>query len=111
MFPEGDWLELVTAVTEMVLQLRIDIRKPLHSIKLKIAQNQTGFDNVPIGIRFSLIEKRSGKQMAYEDWHFTFSRHQALGSNHNRMHRIFMYLTYVHDLLMRLPLWAVFLNS
>jgi hypothetical protein len=31
MFPEGDWLELVTAVTEMVLQLRIDIRKETNT--------------------------------------------------------------------------------
>ena len=143
MFPEADWQELVAAVAEMVLQMRIDVRKethdwfsslfgkdsvettmnfiesfrlkdvirrPMHSIRTKIAQQRGTFDLVPIGLNFSLIEKRTGREMAYERWYFTFSHQQARGSQTVRLQQIFLLLAYLHEVLIKLPLWTEFLK-
>lgn len=119
---EADWLELISVVAEMVLQMRVDvkrdthdwfqtlfrkgplesvrnpeesfrlyevIRKPMHAIRTKLSQQHSQSGMVPIGIDFSLVEKRTGKEMAYERWQFTFSRFQTVGSRLLRTKQIF----------------------
>lgn len=144
MFSEAEWQEFITTVAEMILQLRIDVRKetcdrlaalfrkesveaannrpesfslrdvirrPVHEIRSKVTQQRPTSDRVPLVINFSLVEKRTGKEVAHERWHITFSRYQACGSTSQRSQQIFLQLSQVHEVLMKLPFWEQFIKG